>query len=125
MRKLKKKSNLQINLPAEFVPGASCLYLIHFWLLLSSSHGDTLRNSCQVLVGCWNSFAQGHGMQVRTEQAPRFGSYSVGVTQIWSMAVREDPLCSWLIGSVSLLPLQGSRKANWSLSTFRAGFLTH
>lgn len=50
-----KRSNLQINSPAEFVPGACCLYLIHFWLLLSSSHGDTLRNSCQVLAGCWNS----------------------------------------------------------------------
>lgn len=38
--------------------------------------------------------AQGHGVQVRTEQTARFGSRSVGVAQIWSVAVREDPLCS-------------------------------
>lgn len=39
-----KKSNLQINSPAAFVPEASYIYLIHFWPLLSFSHGDTLRN---------------------------------------------------------------------------------
>lgn len=54
--------------------------------------------------------AQGHGVQVRTEQAPRFGSHSVWAPQIWSVAVLEDLLCSWLIGSVSLLPLQGTNQ---------------
>lgn len=59
---------------------------------------------------------------MRKEQALRFGSHSVRVPQIWFVAVPEDPLCSWLIGTVSLLLLHGSRKAIWSLSTFRAGF---
>lgn len=103
------------------MPGASCLYLIHFWLLLSSSHGDTLRNSCQVLAGCWNS-CTGPWWVSEERTSPRFGFHSVRVPQIWSVAVPEDPLCNWIIGTVILLPLHGSRKASWSLSTFRAVF---
>lgn len=49
-----QKSNLQINSPDDICPWTSYIYLIHFWLLLSSNHGDTVRNECQVVLRCRN-----------------------------------------------------------------------
>lgn len=116
-----KRSNLQINSPAEFVPGASCLYLIHFWLPLSSSHGDTLRNPCQVLAGCWNGCTGPWWVSEDRTSPQVWVPLSRGSSDLVH-AVLEDPLCSWLIGTVSLLPSHRSIKAIWSLSTFRAWF---